>query len=152
MTQQTKSVKKITLICLLLTFFIGFAYRVYNLGTNLPGLYNDELDFLLSAYAQLYHIGSLTVPGYNLSNFVFYTINGYIPSILVFHANPFSARFPVAFYGSLMVFPIYLIASELFKNKKIALISSFFWDISPSAVITSRVGYGVEIFPVFIYK
>ena len=151
MMQQTKSVKKITLICLLLTFFIGFAYRVYNLGTNLPGLYNDELDFLLSAYAQLYHIGSLSVPGYNFPNFVFYTINGYIPSILMFHANPFSARFPVAFYGSLMVFPIYLIASELFKNEKIALISSFFWDISPSAVITSRVGYGVEIFPLFLF-
>lgn len=151
MVLSNKSIKKMTLIGLLLTFFIDFIYRVDNLGINLPGLYNDELYVLLSAYAQLYHIGYLSVPGYNLSNFVFYTINGYIPSILLFHANPFSARFPVAFYGSLMVFPIYLVAYDLFKNEKVALISSFLWAISPSAVVTSRVGYGVEIFPLFLF-
>ena len=151
MTLRNKSVKKMTFIGLLLAFFIAFVYRVYNLGTNLPGLYNDELYFLLSAYAQLYHIGYLSVPGYNLSNFVFYTISGYIPSIFVFHTNPLSARFPVAFYGSLMVFPIYLVAYDLFKNEKVAFISSFLWAISPSAVVTSRVGYGVEIFPLFLF-
>ena len=151
MILSNKLVKKISLFFLLLIFTIGFVYRIVNLGTNLPGLYNDELYFLLSAYAQLYHIGYLTVSGYNIMDFVFYTINGDIPSIMLFHANPFSARFPVALYGSLMVFPIYLLANELLKNKKIALISALFWAISPSAVVTSRVGYGVEIFPLFIF-
>jgi len=151
MILSNKLVKKIPLAILLLIFTIGSAYRIVNLGINLPGLYNDELYLLLSAYAQLYHIGYLTVSGYNILDFVFYTINGYIPSIMLFHANPFSARFPVALYGSFMVFPIYLLANELLRNKKIALISALFWAISPSAVVTSRVSYGVEIFPLFIF-
>ena len=151
MILSNRLVKKIQLVVLLLIFTIGFAYRIVNLGINLPGLYNDELYVLLSAYAQLYHIGYLTVSGYNIFDFVFYTINGYIPSIMLFHANPFSTRFPVALYGSLMVFPIYLLANELLRNKKIALISALFWAISPSAVVTSRVGYGVEIFPLFVF-
>ncbi|MCL5252470.1 MAG: hypothetical protein M1351_00030 [Candidatus Thermoplasmatota archaeon] len=132
-------------------FAVSIVLRYLYLGNNLPGLYNDELYFLLSAYAQLYHIGNLTVPGYNLTDFTFYIINGYIPSIILFGANPFSARFPVAMYGSLIVFPIYLVANELIKNRKIALMAALFWAISPSAVVTSRVGYGVEIFPLFLF-
>ena len=132
-------------------FVTGFALRVINLSSNLPGLYNDELDFLLSAYAQLHHIEYLTIPSYNLTDFIFYSINGYIPSIILFHHGVFSARFPVAIYGSLMVFPIYLISVEIFKEKRIGLLSSFLWVISPSAVVTSRVGYGIEIFPLFLF-
>lgn len=125
--------------------------RLLFLGTNLPGLYNDELYLLLSAYAQLFHIGYLSVPDYNLTDFIFYSINGYIPALLLFHSNPFSARFPVALYGSLIVLPVYLVALELFKNERIAILSSLLWAISPSAVVTSRVGYGVEIFPLFLF-
>ena len=29
--------------------------------------------------------------------------------------------------------------------------AALFWAISPSAVVTSRVGYGVEIFPLFLF-
>lgn len=125
--------------------------RFTDLGSNLPGLYNDELYFLLSAYAQLFHIGYLTVPGYNLMDFIFYTVNGYIPGIILFHLNSFSARFPIAFYGTIMVFPVYLLSDEILKNKRVALIASFLWAISPSSVVTSRVGYGVEIFPLFLF-
>lgn len=138
-------------IALSFIFVVSIIFRFLYLGTNLPGLYNDELYSLLSAYTQLNHIGYLTVPGYNLSDFVFYTINGYIPSILLFHTNPFSARVPNALYGTLMIFPTYLLAKELFNKKVVALIASFLWAISPSAIVTSRVGYGVEIFPLFLF-
>ena len=63
MISKNKSRKKYRNILLLGIFATGFALRVINLGSNLPGLYNDELYFLLSAYAQLHHIGYLTVPG-----------------------------------------------------------------------------------------
>lgn len=132
-------------------FVTGLALRVVNLGSNLPGLYNDELYFLLSAYAQLHHIAYLTVPGYNLSSFVFYSINGYIPSLILFHSTPFSARLPIAIFGSFMVFPIYLVSCIILKEKYIGLLSSLVWAISPSAVVTSRVSYGVEIFPLFLF-
>lgn len=146
-----KFLKKISILCLLSIFSISFIYRMYDLGTNPPGLYNDELYFFLSAFTQLYHVNYLLVPGYNISDFILYTLNGYLPSILMFHTTPFAARFPVAIYGSIMVFPIFLVAFELFNNKSVALISSFFWAISPSAIVTSRVGYGVEIFPLFLF-
>ena len=147
----TRSINRETILVLFLIFFIGFIYRIVNLGTNLPGLYNDELYFLLSAYSQVHNIGYLTVSNQGFLGIIYNIINLYIPSILLFQANPFSARFPIAIYGSLMVIPIYLLGKELSGNKKIALLSSFFWTISPSAVVTSRVGYGVEIFPLFIF-
>ncbi|MGC8622184.1 MAG: hypothetical protein ACP5U0_09745, partial [Caldisphaera sp.] len=136
---------------MIIIFALALFLRLLDLENNLPGLYNDELYFLLSAYTQLHHIGYLTVPGFNLRDFIFYIINGYIPSIILFHTNPFSARFPVALYGSLMVFPLYLLSKELLNNKKMALIAALLWGISPSAVVTSRVGYGVEIFPLFLF-
>ena len=143
--------KKVLYIFLFVIFIVALIFRLLFLGTNLPGLYVDELNLFLSAYAQLYHIGNLTVPGYNFKDFIFYTINGYIPSILLFHTTPFAARFPNALYGSLSVFPIYLISKLFFKKKEIGLIAALIWAISPSAIMTSRVGYGVEIFPLFLF-
>lgn len=151
-TELTKSLRKRGfLLILFVIFVIGFIYRIIDLDSNLPGLYNDELYFLLSAYAQLHHINSLRVPGYTISNFIFYSINGYIPSIGLLHSTPFSARFPVALYGSIIIFPIYLLTMELLNNRYVAMMASFLWAISPSAVVTSRVGYGVEIFPLFLF-
>lgn len=147
----TRKIDRKTILVLLFIFLIGFIYRIVNLGTNLPGLYNDELYFILSAYSQVYNIKYLTVSNQSFLAIVYNIISLYIPSVLLFHVNTFSARFPIAIYGSLMVIPIYLLGNELFGNKKIALLSSLFWAISPSAVVTSRVGYGVEIFPLFIF-
>lgn len=143
--------KKIVYIVLFVIFLVALIFRLLFLGTNLPGLYVDELNFFLSAYVQLYHIGNLTLPAYNIKSFIFYTINGYIPSILLFHTTTFAARFPVAIYGSLTVFPTYLISKLFFKKKEIGLIAALIWAISPSAIVTSRAGYGVEIFPLFLF-
>lgn len=119
-------VKSIITMVLLLIFAIAFAYRIVNLETDLPSLYNNELYILLSAYAQLYGIGYLTV-------------NGYIPSMILFYLTPLSGRLLVALYGSFIVFPIYLLTNELIRNKNIAFVSTIFWTISPSAVVTSWV-------------
>ena len=132
-------VKSIITMVLLLIFAIAFAYRIVNLETDLPSLYNNELYILLSAYAQLYGIGYLTINGYNIIDFSFYTINGYIPSMILFYLTPLSGRLLVALYGSFIVFPIYLLTNELIRNKNIAFVSTIFWTISPSAVVTSWV-------------
>ncbi len=132
-------------------FLVALSLRVYDLSSDLPGLYNDELYISLSAYAQFHHISILTVPSYNLMDYIFYSINGYIPSILILGTNPFSARIPVALIGSLMVLPIYWLTNTFLNKRNIGLISSFVWAISPSSILTSRVGYGVELFPLFLF-
>ncbi|MEM3192235.1 MAG: hypothetical protein QW292_09135 [Candidatus Parvarchaeota archaeon] len=134
-----------------LAFLVSIAFRTSYLGSDPPGLYNDELYLMLSAFAQYFHISGLTVPSFNVPDLIFYSLNGYILSILIFHTTPFAARFPVALYGSLIVFPIYLVSYTLLNNRNMAIISSFIWAISPSAIVTSRAGYGVEIFPLFIF-
>ena len=94
---RTRSISRETIFILFFIFFIGLLYRIVNLGTNLPGLYNDELYFLLSAYSQVHNIGYLTVSNQAFLGIVYNIMNLYIPSILLFHANPFSARFPIGF-------------------------------------------------------
>jgi MFS family permease len=138
-------------VSLILIFLIALVYRFTFLNNNPPGLYNDELYFLLSAYVQMYHLTGFNVPVYNIKDYIFYLLNGQIIGIILFHTSPIAARFGTAFYGSLMIFPIYLISQILFKNWKISIISSFLWAISPSAIVTSRVAFGVEIFPLFLF-
>ena len=57
--------KKIVYIVLSVIFLVALIFRLLFLGTNLPGLYVDELKLFLSAYAQLYHIGKTDKEPYN---------------------------------------------------------------------------------------
>ena len=146
------NVKKVDYkIFLLIIFLLAVITRFIFLSTDINGLYNDELYFLLDADAQLHHLTLSNIPTYNTLYYAHYAITGYIPAIILFKLGAFSARFPNAFYGSLIVFPIFLLTKQITKNNKIGLISSFLWSISPSAIVISRVGFGVEIFPLFLF-
>ncbi len=150
--KQSESKISISSMILILSIFaVALVMRIYSISKSFPGLYNDELYVSLSAYAQLYHISYLTVPGYNIRDWLFYFVNGYILSLVIFGHTVFSSRFPVAIYGSLIVFPVYLVSLELTDDREISLVAAFIWTISPSAVVTSRVGYGVEITPLFYF-
>jgi hypothetical protein len=132
-------------------FLLAFLLRTWDLGSNPPGLYNDELYLLLSAFSQIHNTSVITTMGYNVNELLFYFIDGYVPAIYVFGPTDFAARLSPAFYGSVIVFPVYLIANLFFRRKSIALTSAILWAVSPSAVMTSRVGYGVELFPLFLF-
>lgn len=136
---------------LLIVFIISLAFRIFYLNSSFPGLYIDELNFLLSAFIQINHLHSSLVPSYNFHDYIFYSLNGYFLSIILFKTTPFAARFPMALFGSLIVFPLYYLTEMLMMNKKISLLAAFLWAISPSAIVTSRVGTSVEIFPLFLY-
>lgn len=136
---------------LLLIFLLSFALRILGIGKSPPGLYNDELYYSISALAQLNHISSLMVPNFSISQWIFYFLNGYIGSLYFLGPTVLSSRMPEVIYGSLMIFPLYLVAKDLTKNHRIAVAAALLWSISPSAIITSRVGYGIEIFPLFIF-
>jgi 4-amino-4-deoxy-L-arabinose transferase-like glycosyltransferase len=59
-------------------------------------------------------------------------------STFIFGINEFATRFPAAFFGALVVFPVFILALWTFKNKTIALLSSFFISITPWHLVLSR--------------
>ncbi len=63
-----------------------------------------------------------------------------IPSIITFGRTIFAVRFPSALFGSLAIFPLAYIATQILKRKdKIAGISAaFLWAITPWTIATSR--------------
>jgi len=61
-----------------------------------------------------------------------------IPFIKLFGLNEMSIRLPAVIFGSLTVLTTYFIALELFKRRKIALVSSFLLAVSPWSIQFSR--------------
>ncbi len=62
-----------------------------------------------------------------------------IPFVYLFDLNTFSTRLPSAIFGIATVILIYFFSFKLFKDRKIALISSLLLAISPWHLILSRV-------------
>lgn len=138
-------------VLIFITIF-AFVLRIYQLGLNPPGLYNDELYLALSAKVQLYNLrGFLDVPQFNVRDYLYYSLNGYLLSLIIFGSTTFSARFGVAIFGALICIPLYYVTYDILKSRQTALISAFLWSIAPSAIVMSRVGYGVEIAPLFYF-
>ena len=146
----------IYIFLLIVVFLVALLLRIYQLGSDPPGLYADEIDFMLNAYNTLHGgiLNSFVITAFgkfNWGGFVWITADGYTLSILLFKTSAFAARFPVALYGSLIVFPIFMLTRELTNSKFTSLVASSLWALTPLAVVMSRVGYGVEIFPLFLY-
>ena len=126
---------------------LAFILRFYNLETNPPGLYWDEVSNGYNAYSVLktakdeYGVFLPTVfrsyDDYKPPVYV-YSI---VPSIVIFGLNEFAVRFPSAIAGVLTVFLTYLISLKLFKKAKVALFASFFLAISPWHIQFSRGGF-----------
>ncbi len=122
---------------------IGILLRFYKLGETPAGLYRDEAFLGYNAF-------SILKTGRDMSgNFLplhlqsfLYSPAGYsyvsIPFIAVFGLNAFSIRFASALFGSLTIIVVYFFIDELFKNKKLALLSSLIMAISPWHVNLSR--------------
>src|SRR5579871_3904300 len=126
----------ISIICL-----AGFL-RFWQLGSNPPSLYWDEVSQAYNAYsilttghdehqeflpiARFIAFGDYKAPVYIYAD---------VLSIGLFGKNEFAVRFPSALFGTLTVLVTYFLVSELFyKNKHkgiISLGSAFFLAISP---------------------
>ncbi len=62
-----------------------------------------------------------------------------IPSVKLFGLNTFAVRFPNAFLSIFTILLTYLIASSLFKNSTISILSALFVAISPWSLPMSRI-------------
>ncbi|MGH7245753.1 MAG: glycosyltransferase family 39 protein, partial [Candidatus Levyibacteriota bacterium] len=68
-----------------------------------------------------------------------------IPTVFVFGLTVFAVRLPSALFGILTVFATFFLIQELFKNNKIALLTTFFLAISPWHIQFSRVAFEANV-------
>lgn len=72
-----------------------------------------------------------------------------IPLIKVFGLNEFSTRLGSAIVGTSNVVVIYYLTKELFKNRKIALLATLLFAISPWHIFFSRLAFRAILVPFF---
>lgn len=146
--------KRKLLPIILFIFFSGLFIRLYEISSIPPGLYTDELSYLLSAYVQLHGLGSVPFSNMGPRNVVallYYSLNGYSLSIFLFGLGNFSARLPVALFSSAMIFPIYLVSKEYLQDENVGILAGILWEFSPASFVMARWGDGVEFFPLFLF-
>lgn len=147
--------KKLTVFILSLIVLIGFFLRTYNISTNPPGLYIDEVSIGLNAY-DIFKTGK---DQYGVAHpLIFksygdYKVPGYIyivaASMAIFGKNEFAIRFPSALAGTLTILVLFFFTRELLslheKTKKhagnVALLVAGIFAITPWHIHFSRGGF-----------
>lgn len=136
---------KSRLIFLIIT--LAFILRFYHLGSNPPSLNWDETAHGYNAYSILKT--GRDEYGEKLPLF-FRSFDDYkpplytylvVPSVALFNLTDYAVRFPSASIAIFSILFTYLMAYELFKNNKFALLTSFFLAISPWHLQFSRVAF-----------
>ena len=133
-----------TYLLLSLILILASILRLWDLSGNPPGLTWDEAALGYNAYSLLL-TGKDEYGNFlplNLKSFGDYKPALYayldIPFIAIFGLRELAVRLPSAIFGVLGVFGVYLLVSELFREKKLALWAAFFMAISPIHLQFSR--------------
>ncbi len=131
---------------LLLIFCISLFLRTYKLGTVPYGLHNDEM---ANTYVGRYILLNGEDLYGNKWPLLYFDKFGDYPPVLPMYIsglgtfilgnNEWGSRILIALIGSIIVFPVYWLALEIFKNKKTALFASLMAAIAPWHIVLSRV-------------
>jgi 4-amino-4-deoxy-L-arabinose transferase-like glycosyltransferase len=141
--------KKFYLLGLIIV--LASVLRLYHLNSNPPGLTWDEAALGYNTYSLLKtgrdEYG--TFLPLNLKSFGDYKPAVYayidIPFVALIGLNEWAVRLPSALFGILGVLGIYLLVKELFKEQKLALLSTLMFAISPWAIQFSRAAFEANI-------
>lgn len=129
--------------------------RIYQLNSNPPALFGDEIDVGYQAYSLLktgkdfygqswpLYIHSLAE--YRAPLFIYATI----PFVAIFGLDSWGVRLSAVFWGVMSVVAIYLLARKLF-GERVGLIAAFFMAISPWSLQFSRAGFEVTMLLSFV--
>lgn len=130
--------------------------RLIGLSTHPVGFTPDEASFGYDAYSilktgrdQWGNWLPITLKSFGDYKMPLYTYFS-IPSIFLFGLNIFATRLPNAILGVLAVLATYLFVNKLFKNEKIALISSLLLAISPWHIALSRGAFEANLTTFFL--
>lgn len=143
---MTDIIRKNSLVIIILLgiFLVALFFRTVNLSKYPVGFQIDEASLGYNAYSILKTGKSeagIKWPLY-VDTFGDNRPTGYnflaVPPVAVFGLSVFATRFPGALFGALSVFPIFLLAYVVFKNKWIALSSSLFLAVAPWSIVLSR--------------
>lgn len=132
--------------------------RFYQVTTNPPGLYLDEISYGYNAYSILKtakdEYGNFLPTVFRSYGDFKPPIYGYllVPSIAIFGLSEFAVRFPSALAGTLTVLLIYLLVNKLLKQEKASLLASFFLAISPWHLQFSRAGFESNVMLFFLVQ
>lgn len=145
---------------LALIIILSFALRVWKLDSALGDAFNqDEAMRGYDAYSLVEtgkdHRGNawpMYFEGFsdkrdNYTPLYTYTL---MPFVKVLGLSEFSVRLPAAIMGTLTVLIVYFLALEIFRNRKIALVSAFALAVSSWHIFLSRLGMEVIILPFLI--
>ncbi len=151
---------RIFIIIFVFILLFGTSIRFFDLGDVPSSLDWDEVSQGYNAYAILqtgkdefgtpYPITIRSLNDYKTPVFTYISI---IP-IKFFGLTPFAARFPSALFGSLSVFLVGAFIYKLLKTKmygkQIALLSMFFFAISPWSIQFSRTAFDANVALFFV--
>lgn len=144
-------------ICLVIILALSFFLRFYKLNVNPPSLDWDEASLGYNAYSILktgadeygnrLPLSFRSFDDYKPPVYVYLDV----PSIAVFGLNETGVRFPSALFGFLSVVVVYFLVKQIFetfendKKEKLALISAFFWGVSPWSLQFSRAAFEANV-------
>ncbi|HWA52033.1 MAG TPA: glycosyltransferase family 39 protein [Patescibacteria group bacterium] len=141
---------------LVVIFLLGFLFRVIGISNHPAGFTPDEASFGYDAYSILKtgkdqwgntlplvfkSFGDDKLPAY-----VYLTI----PSVAVFGLNEFAVRLPNAILGTLAILVVYLLVEEIFKDKRLSLLSALLFAISPWSIMLSRGAFEANLTTFFL--
>ena len=142
-------------ILILLIVLISFSLRFYRLS-DYPALNADEAAIGYNAYSLIEtgkdeHGNPWPIHFQSFNDFkpglYFYLV---IPFVKFLGLNEWAVRIPGALLGVATVFLLYLLVRQMFKDERLALVSSFFLAISPWHIHFSRGGWEVNTATFFI--
>lgn len=125
--------------------FLAVFLRFFELSNIPPGPNRDEASIGYTAYSLLqtgkdeygkvFPLSFQSFGDWKLPLYIYETVL----SVSLFGLNTFAVRLPSALTGIAVVVLVYLLVIELFKNRKLALITMLLTAISPWALHLSRV-------------
>ncbi len=147
---------KHTLLFLLLILLLAAGLRLYNLSGVPSSVDWDEAAHGYNAYSIMltgrdeysapFPVVLKSFGDYKPALYTYLTM----PAIAFFDLNAFSVRLPSALIGILAVFLTFLFVMELFKNEKLALLSSLFLAISPWHIQFTHVAFEASVGMAFV--
>ncbi len=153
---SSKTAMSKTKIILILIITLGFLLRVVAVDKFPAGFNADEAAIGYNAYSilktgrdeygEILPLSFKSFGDYKPGLYFYFVI----PFVAVFGLTEFAIRIPSVLLGTGMIFLIYLLANQIFKNQKIGLAASLFLAINPWAIHFSRGGWETNAATFFI--
>lgn len=138
-------INKVILLLLLLVFFVALTLRLFSLGATPAGFHRDEV---ISGYVGRFVIENGKDIAGNTFPLLYFDKYGDYPPVIpmylsgistyVFGMTVFATRFPVALIGALLIFPLFFLTREFFKDDRIGFAAAFILAFLPWHLILSR--------------